>query len=75
MLPGQRGAQALAEGIFGEMNAWGRLPFTIYPESFAKDAPMTEVHGHPTKHMLQPVTMALITSGFDAMRYLMIKWP
>jgi hypothetical protein len=42
MYPGQRGAQALAEGIFGEMNAWGRLPFTIYPASFAKDTPMTE---------------------------------
>ena len=40
--PGLRGAQALAEGIFGDMNAWGRLPFTIYPSSFATEAAMTE---------------------------------
>ena len=24
--PGLRGGQALAEGIFGDMNQWGRLP-------------------------------------------------
>ena len=29
MWPGPRGAQALAEGIFGDMNSWGRLPFPI----------------------------------------------
>ena len=42
MYPGQRGGQALAEGIFGDMNAWGRLPFTIYPSSFAEATPMSE---------------------------------
>ena len=42
MYPGQLGAQALAEGIFGEMNAWGRLPYTIYPSSFSAETPMAE---------------------------------
>jgi hypothetical protein len=27
--PGLRGGEALAQGIMGEMNAWGRLPYTI----------------------------------------------
>lgn len=40
--PGPRGGEALAEGIFGEMNAWGRLPYTIYPRSFTEATPMSE---------------------------------
>ena len=32
---------ALAQGIFGEMNAWGRLPYTIYPSNFTKAAEMS----------------------------------
>lgn len=39
--PGVRGGEALAESIFGETNAWGRLPYTIYPLSFEQDAAMT----------------------------------
>jgi hypothetical protein len=27
--PGLRGGEALSQGIMGEMNAWGRLPYTI----------------------------------------------
>ena len=40
--PGPHGGTALAEGIFGEMNAWGRLPYTVYPASFADATPMSE---------------------------------
>ena len=39
--PGVRGGEAMAEGLFGEMNAWGRMPYTIYPLSFEKAAAMT----------------------------------
>jgi hypothetical protein len=39
--PGPRGAEALANGIFGRHNAWGRLPYTIYPKSFADEAEMS----------------------------------
>jgi len=40
--PGPRGGEALARGIFGEHNAWGRMPYTIYPKSFSDAAPMVE---------------------------------
>jgi len=39
--PGLRGGQALAEGLFGEHNAWGRLPYTIYPNKFTEETPMS----------------------------------
>ena len=42
MYPGQLGAQALAEGIFGEMNSWGRLPFTIFPRNYTDQMAMVE---------------------------------
>ena len=38
---GLRGGQALAEGLFGEHNAWGRLPYTIYPNKFTDETPMS----------------------------------
>lgn len=42
MWPGPHGAQALAEGIMGEMNSWGRLPFTIYNSNFTRQAEMAQ---------------------------------
>ena len=39
--PGVRGGEALAEGIFGDMNQWGRLPYTIYPHTFSDEAAMS----------------------------------
>jgi len=36
--PGPRGGEALAQGLFGLHNRWGRLPYTIYPKSFEKAA-------------------------------------
>ena len=43
--PGLRGGEALAQGIFGEMNAWGRLPYTIYPKNFTDAAFLAELSG------------------------------
>ena len=40
--PGPHGGTALARGIFGAMNAWGRLPYTIYPKKFEQQAEMSE---------------------------------
>merc|ERR1719440_143807 len=40
--PGPRGGEALAQGLFGAHNRWGRLPYTIYPKSFMDAAQMTE---------------------------------
>ena len=39
--PGPRGGTALAQGLFGRHNRWGRLPYTIYPASFAAEAEMS----------------------------------
>jgi beta-glucosidase len=39
--PGKRGGEALAQGIMGKMNSWGRLPYTIYPSNFTKEAEMS----------------------------------
>lgn len=40
--PGPRGGEALARGIFGEHNAFGRMPYTIYPKNFSDAAAMVE---------------------------------
>ncbi len=40
--PGKHGARAIAEGIFGKHNAWGRMPYTVYPANFTDEAEMTE---------------------------------
>jgi len=40
--PGPRGGEALAQGLFGQHNRWGRMPYTIYPTSFETEALMTE---------------------------------
>ncbi|KAH9664197.1 putative beta-D-xylosidase 6 [Citrus sinensis] len=41
--PGEAGAKALAEIIFGDFNPGGRLPMTWYPESFTK-VPMNDMN-------------------------------
>ncbi|KAK6923880.1 Fibronectin type III-like domain [Dillenia turbinata] len=41
--PGEAGAKALAEVIFGYYNPGGRLPITWYPESFT-EVPMTDMN-------------------------------
>ncbi|KAK9166162.1 hypothetical protein Scep_001353 [Stephania cephalantha] len=40
--PGEAGAQALAEVVFGDYNPGGRLPMTWYPESFTS-VPMNDM--------------------------------
>jgi len=40
--PGPRGGEALAQGIFGLHNRWGRMPYTIYPANFTAEADMLE---------------------------------
>ncbi|KAJ6352855.1 hypothetical protein OIU76_001968 [Salix suchowensis] len=44
--PGQAGATALAQIIFGEHNPGGRLPMTWYPQDFTK-VPMTDMRMRP----------------------------
>lgn len=39
--PEPRGGEALANGIFGKHKKWGRLPYTIYPKSFANKSKMS----------------------------------
>jgi len=34
--PAHKGPQALADQLFGKENRWGKLPVTIYPESYTK---------------------------------------
>ncbi|KAH7566781.1 hypothetical protein JRO89_XS08G0234100 [Xanthoceras sorbifolium] len=41
--PGEAGAEALSEIIFGDFNPGGRLPMTWYPASFTK-VPMTDMN-------------------------------
>ena len=40
--PGMEGAQALAESLFGQANKWGKMPYTIYPASWASRNSMLE---------------------------------
>jgi len=32
--PGQHGATAIIEALLGETNSFGKLPHTVYPETF-----------------------------------------
>jgi len=36
--------RALAATLFGDENRWGKLPYTMYPASFASENPMTNYH-------------------------------
>eukprot|EP00049_Salpingoeca_infusionum_P006942 m.113052 g.113052 ORF g.113052 m.113052 type:complete len:901 (+) comp13502_c0_seq1:214-2916(+) len=40
--PGQAGGQALADAIFGTVNPSGRLPYTVYPASYASQVSMLD---------------------------------
>lgn len=42
--PGQGGGDAIAQVIFGTYNPGGRLPMTWYPEKYAKQVKMTDMH-------------------------------
>eukprot|EP00036_Acanthoecidae_sp_10tr_P008588 CAMPEP_0182919026 /NCGR_PEP_ID=MMETSP0105_2-20130417/2424_1 /TAXON_ID=81532 ORGANISM="Acanthoeca-like sp., Strain 10tr" /NCGR_SAMPLE_ID=MMETSP0105_2 /ASSEMBLY_ACC=CAM_ASM_000205 /LENGTH=784 /DNA_ID=CAMNT_0025056151 /DNA_START=43 /DNA_END=2397 /DNA_ORIENTATION=+ len=33
--PGMEGSRALADSIFGTVNRWGRMPYTVYPAEWA----------------------------------------
>jgi len=41
--PGHKGAQALAETLFGEHNRWGLLPYTIYRQNFVEELDMRDM--------------------------------
>jgi hypothetical protein len=41
--PGVRGAQALAQALFGQTNRWGKLPVTIYSSSYADQVDMLQM--------------------------------
>ncbi|KAJ6919892.1 hypothetical protein NC651_013740 [Populus alba x Populus x berolinensis] len=51
--PGQAGATALAQIIFGEHNPGGRLPLTWYPQEFTK-VPMTDMRMRPQPSIGNP---------------------
>ena len=41
--PGVEGGRAIADALFGVSNRWGKLPVTVYRESFATQVPMLEM--------------------------------
>jgi hypothetical protein len=41
--PGIRGAPALAKALFGDTNAWGKLPVTVYDSSFSSSVEMIDM--------------------------------
>ena len=43
MLPGARGAEAIANGLFGRHGFGGRLPYSIYPAGFVNTTAMSEM--------------------------------
>jgi beta-glucosidase-like glycosyl hydrolase len=45
--PGMAGAKALAMSLFGQSNRWGRLPYTIYPASWAES---NDILDHDVTH-------------------------
>ncbi|XP_016444635.1 putative beta-D-xylosidase 7 [Nicotiana tabacum] len=61
--PGEAGAAALTQIIFGEHNAGGRLPVTWYPKEFTK-VPMTDMNMRPNS-----------TTGYPGRTYRFYKGP
>lgn len=45
--PGAEGGTALADAIFGVTNAWGKMPFTVYPASWVEHNSMLD---HDVQH-------------------------
>eukprot|EP00040_Diaphanoeca_grandis_P032978 m.200909 g.200909 ORF g.200909 m.200909 type:complete len:864 (-) comp32782_c0_seq1:202-2793(-) len=43
LLPGARGGEAIANGLFGYHGFGGRLPYSIYPASFVNETAMSEM--------------------------------
>ena len=41
--PGFNGAQVLTSAIFGDVNEFGRLPYTIYPSAYASQVDMNNM--------------------------------
>ena len=46
-VPGQSGGTALLSALFGEYNPSGRLPMTVYPQSFADAVNVTDMSMRP----------------------------
>eukprot|EP00937_MAST-01D_sp_MAST-1D-sp2_P007480 g7480.t1 len=41
--PGRQGAAAVADALFGARNHWGKLPVTVFADSFASQIKMTDM--------------------------------
>jgi beta-D-xylosidase 4 len=39
--PSLTGARGVAKHLFGEINRWGKLPYTLYPHNYINQQPMT----------------------------------
>ena len=50
--PGVNGAQVLASAIFGDVNEFGRLPYTIYPSVYASQVDMNNMSMQVRLHTL-----------------------
>ena len=60
--PGVAGATAIAETLFGQSNRWGKLPYTLFAESFTAeseflDMNMTDSPGRTYKYYTGPSTI------------------
>jgi beta-glucosidase-like glycosyl hydrolase len=44
--PGPYGGLALAESVYGDVNRWGRMPYSVYPLEFVEYTKMSEVRGN-----------------------------
>lgn len=42
--PATHGAKALASLLFGKANRWGKLPLTMYPDTYLKQLPPMGAH-------------------------------
>ena len=68
---GESGQNAIVDVVFGDAPASGRLPFTVYPESWGEATPMKDMsfqagQGRSYKYLLpsvKPLTRVLDTGG------------